>query len=187
MSHVADSDRPPRLGSAALDAGDSSDVEEDQEARPGSSSPEEVGEGRSWMEMEDGAMAARQPGHTEASTAACLQQGGLWLQGLGASYWGGAPPRGHSEHRTSLSQYLRARELKGSRPPSHRFLRTTSRRLPHILKVPAQLLAMLLHTAPKHDCDLAQTALTRCALRLWRRSVSSRDWIIATRSLRLRG
>ena len=34
----------------------------------------------------------------------------------------------------SLSQYLRTRELNGSRPPAHRFLRNTSRRLPHILK-----------------------------------------------------
>jgi hypothetical protein len=154
MSHTADSDRPQLVSAALFDGDSSDDVEEDQEGRHDSSNsdPEDLdsSDDGSSDEMEDEAMAVRQPGRTEASNAACLQQGGLWLQGLGASYWGGAPPRGDSEHRTSLSQYLRARELKGGRPPSHRFLRTTSRRLPHILKVPAQLLAMPVRTATWH-------------------------------------
>ena len=89
MSHTADSDRPQLVSAALFDGDSSDDVEEDQEGRHDSSNsdPEELdsSDDGSSDEMEDEAMAVRQPGLTEASNAACLQQGGLWLQGLGAS------------------------------------------------------------------------------------------------------
>jgi hypothetical protein len=102
--------------------------------RGGSSDDDGHSSGSESDEIQNVATAARQSHRHLAQASqgsACVQQDGLWLQ------------NGHSaaqhlsasgERRMSLSQYLRTRELKGSRPPAHRFLRTTSRRLPHILK-----------------------------------------------------
>jgi len=41
----------------------------------------------------------------------------------------------------SVSEFLKAREYAGRRPPKHHFARTTVRKLPHILKVSALLLS----------------------------------------------
>ena len=82
------------------------------------------------MENSNSGGSSDDDGHSSGSDSE-PEQGGLWLQN---GHRAAQHLSASGEHRLSLSQYLRTRELQGSRPPAHRFLRTSSRRLPHILK-----------------------------------------------------